>query len=146
VRKPHLQLLLHRRLVRAAEHAAHVSTNACMDELPKLLCLLAAAAVLCRDARTQPTVSCCHPRPSPKAPPRPPPAHLLPHQTAWQCGTQTDYYAKVTTQCADASCNAAQRNLGGDLLVLDWQSYGQKGGQGWNPSIPSTCCKVCVLS
>jgi hypothetical protein len=48
---------------------------------------------------------------------------------AWACGKQTDYYAKVTTECAPASCNAAQRNLGGSLLVLDTKSYGAKGCQ-----------------
>lgn len=37
---------------------------------------------------------------------------------AWACGQQTDYYAKVTTECAQPECNAAQRNLGGDILVL----------------------------
>lgn len=66
-----------------------------------------------------------------------------PAPPAWACGKLTDYYAAVTTECAPASCNAMQRNLGGDLIVLDVQSYGTKSCQGCNPSIPSTCCKAC---
>ncbi|KAI8469808.1 MAG: hypothetical protein J3K34DRAFT_422468 [Monoraphidium minutum] len=70
-------------------------------------------------------------------------AHAQPKPPAWACGQLTDYYAKVTTECADKVCNAAQRDLGGDVLVLDVQSYGQKSCQGCNPSIPSTCCEAC---
>jgi hypothetical protein len=33
---------------------------------------------------------------------------------------------QVTIECPSADCNAAQRNLGGDLLVLDIKSYGNK--------------------
>ncbi|GBF93851.1 hypothetical protein Rsub_06850 [Raphidocelis subcapitata] len=62
---------------------------------------------------------------------------------AWACGQLTDYYAKVTTECAKPECNAAQRNLAGDILVLDFKSYGTTQCQGCNPAIPATCCQAC---
>ena len=49
----------------------------------------------------------------------------------------------MTLACADASCNAARRNLGGSILVLDTKSYGTKGCQGCNPEVPATCCQAC---
>lgn len=66
-----------------------------------------------------------------------------PRPPAFACAEQRDYYSNVKTVCADASCNAAQRNLGGSVLVLDTTSYGRKGGQGWNPGSPAACCQAC---
>lgn len=65
------------------------------------------------------------------------------NKPAWACGEQRDYFANVTLACADASCNAARRNLGGSVLVLDTKSYGTKGCQGCNPEVPATCCQAC---
>lgn len=68
---------------------------------------------------------------------------LHPTCTAWACGEQRDYFARVSTICAPDSCNALQRNLGGHVLVLDTKSYGNKGCQGCNPDVPATCCTAC---
>jgi len=43
---------------------------------------------------------------------------------AFTCGKLTDYYGETTTECAPQSCNAKQQNVDGDLIYLDWSSYG----------------------
>jgi hypothetical protein len=71
-----------------------------------------------------------------------PPWVLLHLAAAWACGTLDNGYGKKTNVCAPATCNAQQRNLGGDLLVLDTDSFNQPM-QGYNKPIPATCCQAC---
>ncbi len=45
-------------------------------------------------------------------------------------------------ECAAGDCNSKQVNLGGDLIILDVQSFVQPR-QGYNEMNPSTCCQAC---
>jgi hypothetical protein len=65
-----------------------------------------------------------------------------PAAAAWACGTLDNGYGNKTKVCAPAACNAKQQNLGGDLLILDIDSFNQPM-QGYNKPIPATCCQAC---
>ncbi len=72
---------------------------------------------------------------------------LFPHSShppaAWACTKVCDKRGKCLSDCPPTTCNAVQANIGGEVLVLDVDSYSDNQDRSFRVSVASSCCKAC---